>query len=89
MEPSDFPQANLTLTAPERAGGDVDPKIVPLRVWTDNAQTISCWKLTWRERLSALVFGTAWLSVRFGRTAPPVWLTVERSPFIKPANPKA
>lgn len=70
LEPIDHEFANATLNAP--AGCEND--ILPLRVYTDGQQCISCWQMTWRERLSALVFGRVWVSVLFGRTQPPMWL---------------
>jgi hypothetical protein len=66
--------ANMTLSAP--AGQEEE--IEPLPVYMDGEQCISCWQMSWRERLSALFFGRVWLSVLGGRTQPPVWLWVTR-----------
>ncbi len=74
MKPIDHQFTNVTLNAP---AGQED-EILPLRVWTDGEQCISCWQMGWRERLSALVFGRVWLSVLSGRTQPPVWLMATR-----------
>lgn len=74
MVPIEHKFANMTLNAP--AGQEAD--VLPLRVYTDGEQCISCWKLTWRERLPALAFGRVWLSVLSGRTQPPVWLLATR-----------
>jgi hypothetical protein len=66
--------ANTTLNAP---AGKED-EISSLPIYTDGEQCISCWRLTWRERLAALIFGRVWLSVLGGSTQPPVWLWATR-----------
>lgn len=80
MDHQDFPEANLTLVAP----GCED-----LRVQVDTNQVLSCWKMTWRERLSALFFGRVWLCIR-GRphNHPPVWILVERDPHERAPLPE-
>ena len=75
MTPTNHKFANRTLGAPRGQEGEV----LPLPVYTDGQQCISCWRLSWRERLSALVFGRVWLSVMSGVTQPPVWLSAERA----------
>ena len=79
MTPADFPQANRTLTKPE---GMTDSECGPLPTYTDGATCISCWRLTWRERLAALFSGRVWLGVLSGQTQPPVWL-VTQEPFAQ------
>jgi len=40
------------------------PEYVPLPVFkTDDGEVISCWAMTWRERLSVLLTGKIWWSV--------------------------
>ena len=51
------------------------------RIWTNGEQCISCWKMSWKDRLSALFFGRVWLSVLSGRTQPPACLTVRKRYF--------
>jgi hypothetical protein len=44
--------------------------------------TLTCWRLGWRERLAALVFGRLWLVVRHGNDQhPPVQLTAAQTVF--------
>lgn len=74
MKPSEHRFANMTLNAPT---GQED-EIGSLAVYSDGEQCISCWQMSWRERLSALLFGRVWLSVLSGRTQPPVWLWATR-----------
>lgn len=71
MEPIKFKQANKKLLKPESM---TDEECKPLWVFSDGEQCISCWKMNWKQRLSALFFGKVWLSVLFGETQPPVWL---------------
>lgn len=78
MEPQKFEEANRNLLKPQ---GMTDEECGSLPIWTDGKECISCWKMTWRERLSALFFGKVWLSVYSGQTQPPVWLRAERQIF--------
>jgi len=71
MEPIKFQQANKELLKPL---GMTDEECGSLPIYTDGKRCISLWKMTWRERLSALFFGKIWLSVHSGQTQPPVWL---------------
>lgn len=83
MEPIKFEQVNKTLTAPP---GMTEAECGSLPVWTDDQQCISCWQMTWRERLSALFFGRIWLSVHSGQTQPPVWLMATKQIFKEEQN---
>lgn len=80
MEARPFEQANRTLLKPE---GMTDEECHSLPVFTDGVQCISLWKMTWRERLSALFFGKIWLSIYSGQTQPPVWLMAAKEIFTK------
>jgi hypothetical protein len=43
---------------------------------------LSCWGMSWRERLHALIFGRVWVWVISGsETQPPIALSVEYNPF--------
>ncbi len=78
MTPTNFKEANRTLNKPESM---TDEECSSLRVFTDGRQCISCWRMTWKERLEALLFGRLWLSVLSGRTQPPVWVSCARTVF--------
>jgi hypothetical protein len=54
-----------------------------LPIWTDGVQCISCWKMSFRERLAALFFGKVWLTVVFGETQPPVALWSKKTIFLQ------
>lgn len=78
MRPTNFKEANKTLTAPQ---GMTNDQCGDLPVFNDGLTSISCWKMTWRERWSALLFGRVWLSVYYGNTQLPVVLQVAKTIF--------
>jgi hypothetical protein len=80
MKPIKFPEANKLLGKPTDM---TDDECGPLLVFNNGYQSVSCWKMTWRERLSALFFGKVWLWVVAGRTQPPVSLEATRTIFEK------
>ena len=69
MKPMKFKQANKDLLKPRNM---TDDECGTLPVYSDGFQCISCWKPSFRERLSILIFGKAWLYVLSGETQPPV-----------------
>lgn len=70
-EPTSFTEATRTLVAPvDWDNADRGP-CGDLPVYTDGEQLISCWRLSWRERVAALVGGRVWLRV-VGAGHPPV-----------------
>ena len=82
MKPTEFPEANLTLGKPT---GMTDEECQSLHVLEDGGEYLSLWRMSWRERLSAVVFGRAWLCVR-GDGHPPVWIRVKRDIFDQPSE---
>lgn len=78
MEPIKFKQSNITLRAPkgqEKSCGS-------LPVYRDDDQIISCWQLSFKERLRALLIGRIWLGIQGSNTAP-VWLCCRKTVFLK------
>ena len=75
-----FPEANRNLTKPQNM---TDEECGSLWVFTDGCQCVSCWKLTWRQRLNLLLHGTIWLGVLSGGTQPPVWMTAAETVFFR------
>lgn len=88
MNPIQFKYANRRLDPPEgKKYSENVAGIDPLPVWTDGEQCVSCWQMTWRERLAALLFGRAWLSVLSGSTQPPVYIEASRT-YLKEVPPR-
>ena len=79
MKAVDFKEANCTLTKPDAL---TDLECKSLKTFTDGKQSISCWKPSFRERISILVFGKVWLSVWGGTTQPPIWIDGQKTVFV-------
>lgn len=82
MKPIKFKQANKQLFKPDSM---TDKECSSLWVYTNGTQCVSCWKLSLKDRIKALIFGKVWLVVLSGYTQPPVWLGV-KSPFVEEDN---
>ena len=80
MKPINFRQQTKILHRPNNM---TDEQCGALPIFTDRKQCLSCWKATWRERLSILFYGKVWLGVRSGNTQPPVWLRGYKTAFFK------
>lgn len=80
MKPIKFKEANKTLLPP---AGVLPTECVSLDVYANGETLISKWKMSWKERLSGLIFGTVWLGVLSKTTQPPVYVVCERTRFIK------
>ena len=78
MEPIKFSQSNKTLGRPSSM---TEEECSDLTIYSDGEQCISLWKMSWRERFSALFYGHVWLYVFYGRTQPPVALSVKKDIF--------
>lgn len=84
MTPMRFKQANKTLLRPSNM---TEKECKSLPVWVDGKQVISCWKMSWKQRIKALLFGRVWLCVLSGCTSqPPVWLDCDRTVFEEEAT---
>jgi hypothetical protein len=58
----------------ERTAPSDHPEVATLHVHYDGSQNISRWKLSWKGRWRALVYGDVWLGV-MGFTLPPMWIS--------------
>lgn len=85
MKPIRFNEANKCLSKPNNM---TDKQCSSLWVYSNGRECVSCWKLTIKERIKALIFGKVWLSILSGQTQPPVWLSVDNSVFVKAVSPK-
>jgi len=70
MKPISFKEQNFNWTRPSNM---TDEECGSLPTFRDGTQSISCWKMTWKERFWALLFGKAWLYVT-GQFHPPVYV---------------
>jgi hypothetical protein len=48
----------------------------------NNKEFVTCWKPTWRERISILIFGRVWLNM-YDRFPGSCWIQGERTVFEK------
>lgn len=80
MKPTKFKEANKNLLKPNSM---TDEECSSLWVYTDGKGCISCWKLSLRDRIRALLFGKVWLCVLGGGTQPPVWIECKNTVFEK------
>jgi hypothetical protein len=81
MTPTKFPEQNGKLVA---APGD-EATVLDLPVYRDAQYSISCWQMSWRDRLRLLVTGRVWFWA-WARTHPPIYLGAER-PDVFPPRP--
>lgn len=75
MTPIPFEKQNKVLTPTATNDGR---DLQNISVLTDGQQCLSCWQMTWRERLAALLHGRLWLGVHSGATQPAIWMEVKR-----------
>jgi hypothetical protein len=77
MKPIDFRGSNVVFAKDQ-------PEYLPLPAYCDpedeTGTVVSCWRLSWRERLRVLVGGPLWLScMTFRRSLQPLLPEVGRS----------
>jgi hypothetical protein len=76
MKPLKFDFSNATFAKNQ-------PEYQPLPAWTDGKQVVSCWSLSWRERLHVLFTGVLWIrQMSFGQPLQAIRPQVP-SPFPK------
>ena len=74
MKPIEFPEQNVIWAKNQK-------EYQPLPAHTDQRQTVSCWKLEWRERIKLFFTGKLWLQqMNFGEPLQPQFMTVDK-PF--------
>jgi hypothetical protein len=78
MNPIEFDGQSAVLQKPVNM---TDKECCPLPILRLDGTVISCWKMSWRERLKAFFTGKIWLGVLSGQTQPPVYLAIDQ-PFI-------
>jgi hypothetical protein len=81
MHPIPFPEQTVELKANPNQLEIAGQPVGTLPIFTDGEQCISCWSLSFTERLKALWYGKIWLGIHTGRRQPPVWLAAEGQLF--------
>lgn len=79
VRPIKFKESNRILTKPESI---TDKECESLHVFNDGEISVSCWQLSWKERLQVLWYGVAWLLVWGGYTQPPVCIRASKDEAI-------
>lgn len=80
MKPKSFPEANFTWKGYPTPEGQ--PQVGDLPAWRDERDTVSLWKMSFRERWSALFFGKVWIRTLIGKDhLHPMIAFVHRQPF--------
>jgi len=79
MKPIPFYHSSKILQPSDHEYSENVTGVSPLSVWTDGEQCVSCWAMSFRERLSALLFGRVWLALLSGETQPPACILVSKS----------
>jgi hypothetical protein len=79
MKPIPFPEVN-TQFAKDQPEYNTLPA---LRGEEDSGPVVTCWKLTFRERLRVLFTGKVWLCcLTFHRPLQPLYMTTEKSELV-------
>jgi len=76
MKPTTFKHQTSELQPNPKGHGNHE--VVGLPIWTNGEQVVSCWKMSMRERIAALIYGRAWLVVLSGSTQPPVYVQASK-----------
>lgn len=81
MKPVAFKEANGTLLGGPGADFGTEESVSDLPVCrASTGEIISCWRLTWLDRLRLLLTGRVWILVLARQTHAPIAVTAE-SPF--------
>ena len=77
MKPVTFPEVNCTYAEDQ-------PEYLPLPVYRDaEGGTISCWQLSWREKLKILFTGKLWIDIHtFNSPLQPIRPYVDKEMFL-------
>ena len=80
MKPIKFDESNANLARPSDMTDEQCQSLPIVRVqYPEWVTCVSCWQMSWRDRLKLLVTGKVWLGV-IGHTQPPVFIEADK-PF--------
>lgn len=78
MKPIEFDEMTQTIQRPKNMTDEQCSPLPAIVLHADGyLHFVSCWKMTWKERLSAFFKGLCWLSV-INSYQPPVSLTLDK-----------
>ena len=80
MKPIKFEEQTKILSRPKSM---TDEECGSLAIFSDGKVCLSCWKMGFKERLKALIFGKIWVQVYSGKTQPPIALDCCKTVFEK------
>lgn len=79
MKPKEFPEHNVVFAKDQ-------PEYLPLPAFRNNSpqgEVITCWNLSFRERLRVLLTGEIWLSLlTFNKPLTPTFITTKKSEVL-------
>ena len=75
--PVSFDESNHDWLKPD---GMTDDECGSLPAYVDDDQSISCWRMSYRDRLRLLLSGRVWVGVLASGQQPPIWITIKK-PF--------
>lgn len=79
MKPIKFPEQNITFA-------ENQPEYLPLPAFRNDSpkgEVISCWQLSWKERLRILWTGKLWVSLlSFNKPLTPSFFTTKKSDVL-------
>jgi hypothetical protein len=78
VTPTEFPEVNITLTGAPGSG------VLDLPTYRDEDGVVSCWRMSWRERIAALWYGRVWFHAS-AQTHPPIYLQASKGFFLSVA----
>lgn len=75
MTPIEFPEQTIVWAKNQ-------PPYLPLPAYTNEKETISCWRLSWTERINVFYHGRLWLrQMNYGQPLQPHASCID-SPFL-------
>jgi hypothetical protein len=81
MTPKKFPEANVTFATDQ-------PEYIPLPAFVNEShegEVISCWSLSFKERLRILFKGEVWISqMTFNKPLTPILPTTKKDDLLNP-----
>jgi len=78
MKPINFKYAQRFLQPSGAKYSENVTGVDALPIFSDGEQVVSCWKMSWAERFSALFFGKVWLAILSENTHHPAYIVATK-----------